>query len=1408
MKKTLGIDLGTNSIGLAIRNENEFDWFGVYTFKKGVGIDKTGEFSYAATRTKHRSSRRLYNARRYRKWETLKVLIENNYCPLLMEELEKWKKYDKGTGRLFPLENKKFNQWIKLDFNGDGKPDYTSPYQLRRELIQNRLDIEIEQDRFKIGRAFYHIAQRRGFKSSRKGGDKERTSMYKGGGETKTIGVDAYKDLIDEQRSLGAAFAYLEDEKVRIRNRYTLRKDYFEEVEKICNFQKLDNGFKERVLKAIFYQRPLRSQKGLVGKCTLEKNKYRCPISHYKFENFRAWSYINTIKYKENNSGDFQPLPFELKQRILDEVFYRKSKANFKFKDIRTFIQNNGGRNWILNYKPKLDDNNVVGCPVSARFKSVFGDDWKNLIISTGKTKKNEKGETTEIAYTIDDIWHILFSFEDEEVFHEFISNTLKLDINQIKELNTLWHKFPVGYASLSMKAIDNILPFLEEGLIYTEAVFLAKIPELIGKEVFYKDKEFVYKAIKKEIQINRDNKSKLYIVNSLISQYLSEYPGRRAKGVDEKIKKIAIKDVEKAVINEFGKNKWQETNEGKQEEYLTFVLKKYLDFLDGKQENKEKASFSNTNNPEIDYYKMPHLLDQIKKFLLDNFYDLIKGKNEKEKKKRLDKLYHPSQIDIYAKEENQRYLKSPKTAAFKNPMAYKTLYRLKDTINHLIKIGKIDSETKIVVEIARELNDANKRKAIKLFQDNRQRENDSFALAINEIINEPDFKGSANPEKDVDRHKMRLWTEQVDDFDKVSDEIIKIERTPKITAKEKDIRKYRLWKEQNCRCFYTGNIIKLTDLFNENLIDFEHTIPRSKSFDNSLANLTVCFADFNRNIKKNKIPTELDNFDKEADGYTAIEPRLDGWKEKIQSLRERINTQVLNSKKAKDKNTKDDAIVKRHILNEELRYWEDKVDRFTRKDIPRGFVNSQLRDTQLISKYAYHYLKTVFNRVDVQKGAVTAEFRKIYKIQEKEETKSRAKHHHHAIDAAVLTLIPEPAKREEILKKSYEESEKNNKQYHTVPFKGFNQNMITDIEKTILINNIANKDQALTKGKKIVRTRGKVVWLKDKNGKLLLDEKGNKKPKIAQGDSIRGQLHQETFYGKIREVKRDENDKPLRKEDSTWDYKTKNDGFRFVLRTPIEKVTDLKKIVDPGIAKMIEKQMNGKTLAQTIADGVWMLDKNGNNVNKIRRVRCWVRSTSLLKIKEQTYKNKKLDYKNYYYADTGDNYAFALYVTESNKRQIVSRNLFEISNFDSSNIDSINELFEHSILIGRGKKKEEAEIKHVFQPGQKVIFFENNKEELKGVDNLSDRLYYVKVLFSSDDGRIKFQHHLDARDDEQLLLDFPKETFGVKGKNGFSKFSIDFIQPRLLLSPSNLNCIIENRDFKISLDGAVEFLY
>ena len=102
MAKILGIDAGTNSLGLFVRNTDnghnfidQIQFFNSIIFKSGVGKGKTGEYSYASKRTKYRSTRRLYQARKYRIWSTLKLLIEYDYCPLSMEDLEKWCKYDK-----------------------------------------------------------------------------------------------------------------------------------------------------------------------------------------------------------------------------------------------------------------------------------------------------------------------------------------------------------------------------------------------------------------------------------------------------------------------------------------------------------------------------------------------------------------------------------------------------------------------------------------------------------------------------------------------------------------------------------------------------------------------------------------------------------------------------------------------------------------------------------------------------------------------------------------------------------------------------------------------------------------------------------------------------------------------------------------------------------------------------------------------------------------------------------------------------------------------------------------------------------------------------------------------------------------------------------------------------------------
>src|SRR5690606_30207508 len=110
-----------------------------------------------------------------------------------------------------------------------------------------------------------------------------------------------------------------------------------------------------------------------------------------KFEEYRAWSFINNIKYRIDKDVQFEPIPIELKEKLYHEKFFFKSKREFDFSEVRKFIKANGGNNWELNYGHKMDKVSISSCFVSARLKSVFGEDWQNFrkII----VKKNKKGE-------------------------------------------------------------------------------------------------------------------------------------------------------------------------------------------------------------------------------------------------------------------------------------------------------------------------------------------------------------------------------------------------------------------------------------------------------------------------------------------------------------------------------------------------------------------------------------------------------------------------------------------------------------------------------------------------------------------------------------------------------------------------------------------------------------------------------------------------------------------------------------------------------------------------------------------------------------------------------------------------------------------------------------------------------
>lgn len=1446
MEKVLGLDLGTNSIGLSVRDidkgfnlQDQLDFFTSVIFKSGVGNGKSGEYSYAAERTKKRSLRRLYQARKYRIWNTLAVLIEYGFCPLSKEDLERWSKYDKENGleRKYPVDAIEFERWVRLDFDGDRKADYSSPFQLRAELMEKQFDFSNEVDRFKLGRALYHIAQRRGFKSSKGETIKEQEKAETDNNSETDMDVSVELKKSETKKSnklvaymeenhlptVGCAFALLEKSGNRVRNSeyQAVRSQYKEEINEIFKFQKgldVNSDFYKHIISenkkegSIFYKRPLRSQKGLVGKCTLEPNKSRCQISHPEFEKFRAWSFINNIQYRRTVDDVWENLTIEQKQKLYDDKFLR-AKTGFKFQEIRIWLEkelNDGVHSvsllWTkskdeskINYK---DNTNVSGCSISGRLKNLFGDDWENLQCQSSKERINKKtGEIHTVNYSISDIWHVCASFDEAEYVEEFAKKELNFNTDKASQLVRLWGAIPQGYAMLSLKAIKNINRFLLKGLIYSDSVLLAKLPEIFGNRWDENEKTIV-DQIDKLISENREQKLYYGIANVLIANYKSlEYEEQFAyKNTEYVLDESDIRDVEKAIVDALGEKSWKKKTEEDQKLIKSNIANLYQQF------------FATSNR---DYFHLPKLADALAKYLHEHYAFL--------EEKSLVKIYHPSMIDVYApakesKLEDGRYLKllgSPVIGAIKNPMAMRVLHILRKQINTLLINGTIDEDTRMVVETARELNDANMRWAIAEYQKTREKENDEFKKAILEH-----FPNRNISDDDIDKARLLIDQYEILEQNECKEQTMtkgkKKDIKEKVESFKKDVTKYRLWLEQGCCCIYTGKPINISSLFDDNKVDFEHTIPRSISFDNSLSNLTICDAHYNRTIKKNQIPSQLANYDE-------ILSRIRPWIDKVETLKDNVEFWKGQSKRAQDKDRKDNCIRQRHLWRMELDYWQKKVNAFTMNEVSSGFRSSQLNDTRIITKYAYHYLKTVFSKVEVQNGRYTSDFRKMLGVQSIDEKKSRDKHSHHAIDATLLTLIPASARRDKMLELFYQKMEEKKLNGEAQKFKELTDKLQEEIrkcnfgnisgidsfiEENILVNHVS-KDQTLTQANRRKRVRGKIVPLRDANGNILfekdengnyrIDKNGHKIPQAKEwikGDCIRGQLHGDSFYGAITQWEFDENKKPLRNEDGgiqigeqkfyvirrELKFKKNEQDNGFKNWEDIEKI-----IVDKALFIIMKSQFSeGTCFRDAFEQGIYMIDNKGDRVNKIRHIRCYTTIRNPLQIKKQIYLSNKT-YKQSYYAEMGDLYVMCKYENDSKSvKEFRIWSLFDISNNRKHGIDDIPQ-----VLLS--KRKEKLKLVQKLNVGEMLLLYKDNVMELREMDmnDLLQRLYVIRG-FENDGNRIILKKHINAKQDKELGKGEP-----VKDYNKMPE--------KVRCGINTLNFLQQNVEFYIS-NGMIEF--
>ena len=433
--------------------------------------------------------------------------------------------------------------------------------------------------------------------------------------------------------------------------------------------------------------------------------------------------------------------------------------------------------------------------------------------------------------------------------------------------------------------------------------------------------------------------------------------------------------------------------------------------------------------------------------------------------------------------------------------------------------------------------------------------------------------------------------------------------------------------------------------------------------------------------------------------------------------------------------------------------------------EIPEGFSNRQGVDIGIIGKYARLYLKTVFDRIYTVKVSTTAAFRKMWGLQEEYIRKERVNHIHHCIDAITIACI---GRREYDRWAQYAGDEErfnygeSDKPRFEKPWPTFTEDVKAVADELLVAHH--TPDNMTKQTRKKLRVRGRV--------KLSADGK----PIYQQGDTARCRLHQETFYGAIK----------------------REDEIRYVVRKSIKLLqpTDIDKIVDDAVrdrVRMAIDEVGFKTAINPDEYTIWMNREKGIPIRKVRIFTPGV--TQPIALKKQRDLSDK-EYKQDYHVANNGNYCMAVYEGKDKKGKL-KRSFELVSNLEAAQYfkaSADRETYPDMVPLADANG---FPLKCILKTGTLVLFYENSPAELYECSRkeLVKRLY--KVTAMAAEGRVQFLFHQEARDQKTLTA-----LYGA----GTSQFCQSNPSPKLRLSVSNFNMLVEGYDFELTVTGEIKF--
>ena len=419
MATRLGLDIGTNSIGWCLYDGDSIRDIGVRIFSDGR--DPKSGASLAVDRRDARAMRRRRDRYVRRRSALLEALIDTGLMPADAQDAKALAGCD--------------------------------PYAQRAAALDGALSPHL------LGRALFHLNQRRGFKSNRKAerkaGDDKEGGKIAGGAKALDLamGDQTYGQFLNSQpvkrvrmRAEGGGYDF-----------YPERRHLEAEFDAIWAAQAAHHpalrtdAVRDRLRRIIFFQRPLKAPK--VGGCTFFNEEPRLPKAHPLFQERRLYEEVNQLEITRAGAPS-RKLTLDQRDKIILKL---KSAKTASFSGLSKLLKLTDGESFN---KASENRTGLVGDEIFASFsdKKCFGPHWAHFDAGTQ--------------------WSIIEAVAEEEDpvrLHDWLMTTHRVTTEQAEAIGRV--RLPEGHGRLGETASRLILAELKAGskdghpLTYNEAV-------------------------------------------------------------------------------------------------------------------------------------------------------------------------------------------------------------------------------------------------------------------------------------------------------------------------------------------------------------------------------------------------------------------------------------------------------------------------------------------------------------------------------------------------------------------------------------------------------------------------------------------------------------------------------------------------------------------------------------------------------------------------------------------------------------------------------------------------------------------------------------------------------------------------------------------------------------------------